>query len=508
MSTYIRGPICGVSNCPSRLWRIIDGRRTCQYGHVMEGDVEFNDEDEDAGNAGVVTRRLNLTTNATGNFQSSFGSSQLQNSQLQQGSKKVYGNEARLLFLKALQFTIKRQCVWLINVQKFPKEFDRLVKILWMNVLKFLDQSDEMGEEDTLASSEDPIIHPGLTQNKKNKKRQHLSLVSTLAILYMAAVHMGVPLYTCDLVKWALTGKLLYFKASEKLPESWKAQLPNYYLGVLEGGKGPHEGQIFIQIANLCGKINFSTLFNNKIMYESMLVKLLMMATLPPEFFSFTLELINATLKETDFELNSSEKPQCWVELKIISYFLVAVQWLLIYDNEKYPFTWISLLSQRQEGAELSQDTVDRQIQKFASSTAGQDTFDWTDEKTALYLEWVENAFLPMQTNEEKLKIDQRIAKRKLYKLFPLGSETYTTTMQGGRHSTFIEELQERYVFLQSNYESSDNSEYSEDDRLLAINTFVTRLQDEIAIEYAVSTEQLKIALKHISQRCLMQLKA
>ena len=74
MSTYIRGPVCGVSNCPSRLWRIIDGRRTCQYGHVMEGDVEFNNE-EDEVNAGVVTRRLNLTTSATGNFQSSLSGS-------------------------------------------------------------------------------------------------------------------------------------------------------------------------------------------------------------------------------------------------------------------------------------------------------------------------------------------------------------------------------------------------------------------------------------------------
>lgn len=86
MSTFIRGPICGTDNCPSRLWRIIDGRRTCQYGHVMEGDVEFNDDEDDLNGlgAGVITRRLNLTTNATGSFQSS----QLTNSQLLQQQQR------------------------------------------------------------------------------------------------------------------------------------------------------------------------------------------------------------------------------------------------------------------------------------------------------------------------------------------------------------------------------------------------------------------------------------
>lgn len=132
MSSYIRGPICGVGNCPSRLWRIIDGRRTCQFGHVMEGDVEFNDEDEDATNAGVVTRRLNLTTNATGNFQSSFNTSQLQSSQIEEGGKKIFGPEARILFIKSLQFTLKRQSRWLVEEYNLPQEFDKVIKIIWI----------------------------------------------------------------------------------------------------------------------------------------------------------------------------------------------------------------------------------------------------------------------------------------------------------------------------------------------------------------------------------------
>ncbi|CDH12728.1 uncharacterized protein ZBAI_04514 [Zygosaccharomyces bailii ISA1307] len=136
-----------------------------------------------------------------------------------------------------------------------------------------------------------------------------------------------------------------------------------------------------------------------------------------------------------------------------------------------------------------------------------QDTFDWTDDQTAQYLDWVEKAFLPLQNEEEKLKIDQRIAKRKLHKLFPLEAETVTSGTDATHSSTFVEELQERYIFFQSNYDSSEDKQHSEDERLSAINVLVNYLLGEIAVEYAVSTTQLETALRHVSQRSLMQLR-
>ena len=58
----------------------------------MEGDVEFNDDEDDLNGlgAGVITRRLNLTTNATGSFQSSqLTNSQLLQQQQGQSHKKI-----------------------------------------------------------------------------------------------------------------------------------------------------------------------------------------------------------------------------------------------------------------------------------------------------------------------------------------------------------------------------------------------------------------------------------
>ncbi|GCF01681.1 pol I core factor CF [Zygosaccharomyces mellis] len=517
MSSYIRGPICGVGNCPSRLWRIIDGRRTCQFGHVMEGDVEFNDEDEDATNAGVVTRRLNLTTNATGNFQSSFNTSQLQSSQIEEGGKKIFGPEARILFIKSLQFTLKRQSRWLVEEYNLPQEFDKVIKIIWIKILKSFESDDNNNEFDeqeegqTFDSNEGEEHFQELSKKRREKCRYRLSLVTTLAILYMSSVQLGIPIYTCDLIKWAMSGRLPYFKSNEKLPESWRVQLPNYYLGILEGGKGPLEGQLFMHIAQLCTKTNFTKDFNIRVNYECLIFKLVLSNVLPPEFFLFTIQLLRNTSEKQDFELNTDIKPQSWIDLKILAYFLLTVRWVLLYDTESYQVRWIHALIQRQKRQEVSTDTVNQNILKISRGST-QQIFDWSDEDIAQYLSWAEEAFLPLQRNDERLKIDQRIAKRKLHKLFPLESETFNTinSLDFQNKPSFLNELQERYAFFQGQFESTDHrreEQLVEDDRIKAINALENRIAQELTIEFSISLQQLKLAVKNISNRCLHRLR-
>ena len=130
----------------------------------MEGDVEFNDDEDDLNGlgAGVITRRLNLTTNATGSFQSS----QLTNSQLLQQQqrqshkkfKKLIGHEAKLLFLKSFQFILKRQIRWLITEMRFPKEFEHVAKIIWLKILKTI--NDQPQEELKLRQFRSSTLHP------------------------------------------------------------------------------------------------------------------------------------------------------------------------------------------------------------------------------------------------------------------------------------------------------------------------------------------------------------
>lgn len=100
--TWVRGPICGVDNCRSRLYRLSAGRKFCQFGHVMEGNLEIDDDD---GEAYVQTRRLNILISDTG-----FGSnaSRLSTPAAAEKKTRLYGASGRVHHYKCLQYILKK----------------------------------------------------------------------------------------------------------------------------------------------------------------------------------------------------------------------------------------------------------------------------------------------------------------------------------------------------------------------------------------------------------------
>ena len=128
MSQWIRGPICGVDNCRSRLYRSTDGMKICQYGHVMEGNVEINDDQDENF---VSTRRLNLQLD-NGGF-----SIALQNiATRQETSKKVYGTNGKMLYWRCLQVLLKKQVD--IFQTLFPYDAGELVLVVRLYWLKYM----------------------------------------------------------------------------------------------------------------------------------------------------------------------------------------------------------------------------------------------------------------------------------------------------------------------------------------------------------------------------------
>lgn len=507
MSTYIRGPVCGVSNCPSRLWRIIDGRRTCQYGHVMEGDVEFNNE-EDEVNAGVVTRRLNLTTSATGNFQSSLSGSQSQNLQRPAGGKKIYGSEANILFLKAFQLILKQQSSWLIREMNFPTEFDQIVKLIWMQYLKWINE-EEVRQEPSESNSSDEE-ESSAYNSRMALGRFQLNMLSAVTIMYMAAVHLGLPAYTSDFVKWIASARFPYYKAIRKLPETWREKLPSSHLRLLEGEKPPNNGQIQAKICQTCFRTKFLKVFNGKVICEGLVLKLTMLAVLPPEFYFFTVGLItNLDIKSyynlIEYPFLKFRKYNLWPELRTIGFFLLATRWLLMSDKETYPLQWIQSLSRRPHGTDTSRDaTIDELLTGISSKREDGNVFEWSKGETSQYLKWIEDSFLSIQPDDPKMKIDHRIAKRKLLKIFPIDSDTTTSVTINADQSNFVEQLQEKYLYFLSEVESHWNEQIVEDEqqRLTSIMEFEKILIKEIAIAFALSMEQIVTAVQEISKWC------
>ncbi|CAI4043766.1 Rrn7p SKDI_10G1880 [Saccharomyces kudriavzevii IFO 1802] len=510
MSTFIRGPICGADNCPSRLWRIINGRRTCQYGHVMEGDVEFNDDEDDLTglSAGVITRRLNLTTNATGSFQSS----QLSNSQLLQQQqrrshkkfKKLIGHDAKLLFLKSFQFILKRQTCCLIEDMQFPEEFDHVVKIIWLKILKTI--NDQPQEE----------------------LRLRLHMTSTISILYLASTHLSLPVYTCDYIKWICSAKMPYFQASELLPKAWRTRLPNYYVSILEGSISPFDGQLYNKIALTCGTIQFNQSFNSEISCQGLLLKLVMQYTLPPQFYFFTKQMIE--FEETDIQNlalweRTDERHTGAIsnhaELRVISYFMLTIYWVLLCDMDRqYPLKWVLTLTDSLTFHTATRESIDRNIVSvvYPDKPTSNDYFRWSDDETLEFLNWMDKKFLPTQkkslhneSGSDDMTIDQKIARRKLYKIFPLDSDTNDNgeAKDSDHRLTFIEELQERYAkqtpFLNNNktLPFTTRQDANLPARKDAIHRLLTKIASQLSTDFAISEQQLKDCVFRIKKACI-----
>ncbi|QLQ81105.1 hypothetical protein HG537_0E04600 [Torulaspora globosa] len=498
MSTFIRGPLCGVSNCPSRLWRIIDGRRTCQYGHVMEGDVEFNNDDDDLASAGVVTRRLNLTTGATGSFQSSFNGSQSHSQQRLTGSKKLHGHQAKLLFIKSFQLVLRAQAKWLIREKNFPNEFEQIVKLIWIRYLQWLANSDPAHTEAEDQENE-------WQDDRLERTALQLSMSAAVSMLYMASVHMGLPVYTADFIRWIAAAELPYYKANSLLPESWKQQLPSTYLRLLDGGKPPTDGRILLKVSQLCFRTAFTRQFNCKLQYEGLILKLILLGTLPPEFYFYTVELIKLVDETDNFTLIEHPKKfftkyYQWAELRVIAYFLVTVRWTLLCNEEAYPLRWISSLLNRAQRLDTSA-SQDNLLAKIFSSKDHLNVSDWSQDETSTYLQWFKQSFLPLQTEQANTTIDHTIAQRKLHKIFPLDPEL---SRSGEFGSSFIHQLQERYLQFQSDAESrwNDDPSPNTDDRTGCIAQLEQSLIIQIQHEFALSQEQITIALRYITTKC------
>lgn len=442
MSAFIRGPICGVDNCRSRLWRIIDGSRTCQYGHVMEGDVEFNDDEDDINAMGVVTRRLNLTTNATGNFQSSLSFSQSQRAAV--GFNKVeksYGRSGQFLFLKSFQLILKKQCKWLIDEQSFPTSFEKVVKLIWALHLKHLNNkvTSELGDEEEGESegegNESTTGFKGFSQSRSKigtSNRLGISMMTSLSILYLSSLHLGFPIFADDFIRWICVDGMPYFRSNHLLPKEWQDKLPNYYLQILEAGKPPQEAQLYHKIAQCAHLIDFKSHFRYKTAAPVLLLKLTLIERLPGEFYFFSkklFEYLNDSLEICliSYEDNHYRKPYHYPEIRVCATFIASIKIKLFADENlqvdkfdaKFATAWLQMMDEMVESPNdsFSKANVILKMTYTPALTALENSMeDWSEKNTDQYLDWLQSHLVDSdQLRLDAIQsLDEKIANRKL----------------------------------------------------------------------------------------------
>lgn len=141
---WIRGPVCGIDNCRSRLYKRDAGRKFCQFGHVAEGDLDIEDDD---GEQYTQTRRLNIQFTET-----AFGSQATSRSTAtlgilsEKGAQRLYGSEGRALHYKCLQHILRAITPKVIRhlykdygetaVNSLIMSIDPVLKLLWVRLVR------------------------------------------------------------------------------------------------------------------------------------------------------------------------------------------------------------------------------------------------------------------------------------------------------------------------------------------------------------------------------------
>ncbi|XBW37041.1 hypothetical protein QEN19_002621 [Hanseniaspora menglaensis] len=229
--TYRRGPVCGVQNCPSTLYFSMNGHRTCQYGHVMTNDFEFEDDavpasatGGTAATAGTI-RRLKLGMDSRGNFTSNEavkrGYARVM-AQRKREREVIYGEEGKELYCNICQSILEWQTYKIKKILEMneveEKLYENLVFEIWSKYLESMMGSDRNSEEAKL-------------------NLLKLDLMSLLSIHYLAlVVLMKYDIFTDDFIKMIETFELPHLNCLKLFPLDNKLKkLPNYFIKRISG---------------------------------------------------------------------------------------------------------------------------------------------------------------------------------------------------------------------------------------------------------------------------------
>lgn len=210
MARFQRGHLCGVDNCPSRLWKRVDGRNVCQYGHVNEFDVEIDDEGETAlGGDGTGTttsshvRRIANIEGLTGNSRLSQRASQI--SQERKIHRK-YGNAYTLLQMRCFQIILCKNTAFVIEelalTESASRYYKKIVKGLWVKLLSTLENYD-IG---------------------------HLVMIN-----YLAIVEMNLPVSLDDFINITFKRRFNIERCEYALPRNFRIEIPISKLSSFHG---------------------------------------------------------------------------------------------------------------------------------------------------------------------------------------------------------------------------------------------------------------------------------
>ncbi|EGW33423.1 uncharacterized protein SPAPADRAFT_151502 [Spathaspora passalidarum NRRL Y-27907] len=408
-SAWFRGPVCGTDNCRSRLYRSTDGLTICQFGHVLEGAVEFNDDQDQAI---VSTRRINaaVTMDSRGSYASSqpLGMSQSQIS-TQRESERLFGNEAVVLYYRCLQLLLKHELnvfVGLFCSESTMKDLTCLVKKNWIDVL----EKDVHDEETEL-------------------KDMHIDTLDIIVIIYVSALQLrAYSIYTTDILENIFTNQIPYARTLHLIPKEMLDKLPTVFHNRLQPYALPTRNQIYKKIKNTLNRIMSKSEFVMPISFYFPLIFRTYSETLllpnAPDLFLIMYKLLQK-LDITQLEIKYKSKTQTYMQSipeVYLSMLMIFITKLSFY-NKTNNFSlrdWLTQLNNHPAGSDTN----------FVQDS---NVLDWSDSKVENYCDWIYDCVIPKkhklnEANQQKLTT----LEKRLFSIFKLDNDDLSNSQQNG----------------------------------------------------------------------------
>ncbi|CAN6611030.1 hypothetical protein TRVA0_004S03488 [Trichomonascus vanleenenianus] len=474
MSTYIRGRRCGVDNCKSRHYTLINGQRVCRLGHVQEGEVEVGEDEDDFAQSG---RRIDLPSQLS--QKASFLLSQKESEEAEHG-KVYYGNTGHALFMQCFQYIVRSQLDWLISTKELRPELTKVVRglfALYINETEFSNISYGQQDDSELVSepigtfkdddSDSPDSENGHTSNDESTDgeskassrpqivvdRAHLT--HTILLCYLGCVMLRIPVYIYDFNRWIYRYEIPYMNVLSILPGSMTKRLAGYYRAMLSPRSAPNLGALHDSLHRLVVlfKESHGLEFPTP-MYEPLIFKVTHDLLLPPEIYVATTKLIKTLDLSLGFPCDRRRLQREYIpEIRIVSLVVLATK--LYYRLDMLATPDLSSLSSKrintirnQHSQYITAPPPDwalwcDMLRKFwiedesLSEADDKEVFYWDDDKIDRYLTWYEQNFVGSgsaasgsRRAESSSAIDDdgdeeiSVSRRKILELFPLDHST------------------------------------------------------------------------------------
>ncbi|PLN84478.1 RNA polymerase I-specific transcription initiation factor Rrn7 [Aspergillus taichungensis] len=225
MEARSRG-VCGQEGCRETRYFIENGLWYCRRGHQQEG-MQIGEDADDFGTQGKVTR--------------------LKKPVREKPPKTYKGKHAYLLFLHIYQLILWKQCHALVQGRGFPAKLENIVRDLWALRLETLsDKINTFSEKDEpeFFSSSQPAAATEAEKHTEapkigSKYLQWPRLIDSIALCYLAALLMRIPISIADFHRMLMRGEVPFLRIILAIPREMRDRLPQEYLSLLETTRLP-----------------------------------------------------------------------------------------------------------------------------------------------------------------------------------------------------------------------------------------------------------------------------